>query len=82
MHKKADVNIYNPTGMFPSRFLSFGFYIFQIYSYIKYQKFPHSLLQKQTYTPPPFLFLFSPSLWINTIGSVLHVSNLQASVIS
>lgn len=35
MYKEADVNAHNPTGMIPLRFLSLGFYIFQICRYIK-----------------------------------------------
>lgn len=70
MHKEIEVNIHNPTGVFPLRFFSLGTYIFQMYRYIKHQKVPHGLFQKQIYSPFFSYFSFH------------HVSNLQASTIS
>lgn len=70
MYKETEVNTHNLTGMFPLRFLSLGSYIFQMYRYIKYQKVPHGLFQKQIYSPFFSYFSFH------------HVSNLQASAIS
>lgn len=58
MYKEAEVNTHNPTGMFPSRFVSLGFVLFfLIYTYIKYQKFPYGLLQNKSFSS----FLLPPS---------------------
>lgn len=83
MYKEAEINTHDPTGMFPSR-LSLGFLAFVfvlIYTYIKYQKVPHGLFQKQIYSFPFSSFLLPPSLWTNTFDNFLHVSNLQTSII-
>lgn len=63
MYKEAEVNTHNPTGRFPSRFVSLGLVLFfLIYTYIKYKKFPHGLLQNKSIFPLSFSsFLLPPS---------------------